>query len=360
LTHDKLLNKVNPTNMSMNRIIVLFVLYSCFFSSCQSQEHESPNSDTKNPVQLSESWKCANPIAGNKIMILLDPHGEADSVLRKYAPLAKKYHYTLYASPKIYNGLAIPIVNTFIDSLLASLTSTKTNKEIILAGFSGGAKYALLYTANHRTISRVVACGAVTETNLNNTPSLLFCGEKDMNYASMRLFNNAHCYHVTWNGTHSWPDANTFSLAFDNEAAWTKANESITTSLQTQLQQELNLQQSYMEQYGSFSDSDWKRIVAHLSKDNTDLVTVRCKGVLSMTSYLYTDHFIKNGQLEQAFKFCQRYLEIDPKNGDAYYFKALIERKQGDTQNASKDFNTSKQLGWHETADKKKDSSLSF
>ncbi len=344
----------------MNRIIVHFLIYCCFFTSCQSQESENGNQDQKDTNFLYADWKSANQNAGHKIMILLDPHGEADLIIRKYASLAKQYHYTLYASPKIYNGLPIISVNTLIDSLISSIHKTSPTTEIVLAGFSGGAKYALLYAANHNTINRVVACGAVTETNLNNTPSLLFCGEKDMNYASMRLFTNARCYHKIWNGSHSWPDANTFSLAFNDEAYWNKADATISSPLQIQFQQELNLQKFYMEQYGSFTDMDWTRVVEHLTKDKTDLVSIRCMGVLSMTSYMYTDHFIRNGQLEQAIKFCQRYLEIDPENADAHYFKALIEMKQGDTQRAKKDFDKAVLLGWHETPDKKKDAILGF
>lgn len=360
MSSSKLLIQANLPIIPMNRFILFFLICFNLLTSCQCHESTVPTTQEKKSSSITENWMRENYEDGNTIMILLDPHGEAKTVLSKYAKLAKKYHYTLYASSKIYNGLPITTVNSLIDSLLHSISSIKGNQEIVLAGFSGGAKYALLYAANHSTIKRVIACGAVTEENLTTTPCLLFCGEKDMNYASMRLFNGTNCTHIVWSGKHEWPDEKTFNQAFTVESFWKKNDVQLTDLSKQSLEQEIKLHKSYMEGYGAFSDLVWNDIRQYLAKNSADSKSIRSKGVLSMTSYIYTEHFLKIGQLDQASKYCKRYLEIDPENADAYYFKALIEIRQGQQTESQIDFKKALELGWHETPDKRKDPALSF
>ena len=344
----------------MNRFLPFLLLFWSLMSSCHSQESSGGADQERKSNYLKENWMSKNQVAGNKVMILLDPHGESAMVLAKYEALAQKNHFTLYASPLIFNGLNVAIVNEKIDSLIAFINQDNKSPEIILTGFSGGAKYALMYAANHSSINRVIACGAVTEVNLGNTPSLLFCGERDMNYASMRLNNSQNCSHIVWPGKHEWPDIKTFSIAFANASSWQAANAPITDEVQASLEKELNLHKSYMEGYGGFSDLVWADISQYLLMQSTNLMNVRSKGVLSMMGYLYTDHFIKIGQLDQATKFCKRYLEIDPENADAYYFKALLAVRKGQLEESKTAMQKSLQLGWHETADKKKDPALNY
>lgn len=344
----------------MNKLWYVFILLSNLSLGCES--HPTNNtSQTKDSLKISNSvWQSVLTPNANQYMILLDPHGEAEIVLNKYASLAKRNRTSLFATNSIYNGMPSERVNQIIDSLVVSLHQLNSATKIILAGFSGGAKYAQYYASSHSHIDRLILCGAISEQKTSDIPCLLFCGERDMNYASMCLQQSENYYTIVWPGKHAWPDTNTFNLAFNNVVNWEIAKNKSPKTATPLLEKELQLQKSYMENFGNFTDSDWERVVQHLSTNDSDLIAIRCKGVLSMISYLYTDHFIKNGQLEQANKFCQRYLEIDPTNADAYYFKALIEAKLGH-QTASKiAYQEALRLGWHETSDRKKASELTF
>ncbi len=344
----------------MKQIWSLVILLATLLFGCEGHASFNSHKQSDSLKLSSQIWQSVMVTQANQYMILLDPHGEAEMILNKYSSLAKKNKTSLFATKYIYNGMPSERVSQIIDSLVVSLHQLNSANKIILAGFSGGAKYAQYYASSHSHIDRLILCGAISEQKTPIIPCLLFCGERDMNYASMCLQQSENYYKIVWPGSHAWPDTNTFKLAFKSVVSWGfERNKSLKPDAK-QLEKELQLQRSYLEQYGSFSDMDWTQIVHHLSMSDTDLIAIRCKGVLSMTSYLYTDHFIKTGQLTQAAKYCQRYLDVDPSNADAFYFKALIEAKQGKKIESKTSFAKALSLGWHETADKKKSTELTF
>lgn len=350
--------------MPTNLFWVLLLVLSSLFSACESQVDLTKKNACSPHGFVKQYWQSIEHAKANKSLILLDPHGESEKVLKQYALVAKRHNCSLFSSPFIFNGMTEAAVFTIIDSLVDYINQQSPTGEIILAGFSGGAKYAQIYTQKHGSITRLILCGAISNDLSPSIPTLVFCGERDMNFAAMCQMQGKSCYKLKWPGKHAWPDEKTFESAFEDEKQWTekhaKALINVNATTTKEINLELQVQKSYSDQFGSFTDTDWERILDYLSDDQHNAASARSKGLLSMLCYLYTDHFLKTGMLDQASKYCNRYLQVDPTNSDAYYFKALIAIRMGQREAAKSDFEQAVKLGWHPTADRKKAIELDF
>src|ERR1043165_4745889 len=110
------------------------------------------------------------------------------------------------------------------DNLIAEASSRfQTGKGLIsVAGFSGGARTALLAAAGHTELCAVVYCGAgmPAEQVKALPPALGIAGRSDMNYTEVLALDASlsddaeHCI-VEWSGKHEWPDTSVFRNAFE-------------------------------------------------------------------------------------------------------------------------------------------------
>jgi hypothetical protein len=120
--------------------------------------------------------------------------------------------------------LAFEQTNVFANHLIAELEKrfSVDASLISLAGFSGGARVALLAATNHPEINAVIYCGAGMPPNqvLNIPPALGIAGTRDMNYSEVTgmdeelVKTNIPHQLIEWNGKHEWSDTSTFENAF--------------------------------------------------------------------------------------------------------------------------------------------------
>ncbi len=158
------------------------------------------------------------------VLIFFDPHGSGSYPLGLYKSLAEEFGYILMGSNNSKNGLQFDQTNIIASRLIneAQLKFSIDKKRISLAGFSGGAKVALVAAANVPELCSVIYCGAsiAFETINQLPPALGFAGEKDLNYTEVMFSGNtleqkniSHCI-VEWKGKHEWSDSLTFEDAF--------------------------------------------------------------------------------------------------------------------------------------------------
>ena len=157
-------------------------------------------------------------------MIFFDPHGSGSYPVGLFRSLADEFGFILVGSNNSKNGITFEQTNLIASHLVSEVVNRYAANpgRISLAGFSGGAKAALMAAETNETLISVIYCGAaVPVTSFRRLPPALgFAGTKDMNYTeiissakTMDEMNFSHSI-VSWNGKHEWPDSVTFSNAF--------------------------------------------------------------------------------------------------------------------------------------------------
>lgn len=152
-------------------------------------------------------------------IIFFDPHGAGRLPIDKYRKLADRFGIVLAGSNNSKNGLDISQSTQFGNNIISDLTGRIgiPVKFASLAGFSGGAKVALLTAANNPNITNAIYAGAATPINSNHPIHLMgFAGTADMNYTDLLAFSDSHPEGllIEFGGKHEWPDTLTFSQAF--------------------------------------------------------------------------------------------------------------------------------------------------
>lgn len=169
------------------------------------------------PTNYSDSIKFP-------VIIFFDPHGSGSYPVGLYKSIAEEFGYILMGSNNSKNGLQFDQTNVIASSLVNEAISKFSidKKRISLAGFSGGAKVALVAASNNPDLCSVVYCGAsIPFDNINQLPPAAgFAGQKDLNYTEVMLSAAAleqkkipHTI-IEWKGKHEWSDSVTFEDAF--------------------------------------------------------------------------------------------------------------------------------------------------
>lgn len=158
------------------------------------------------------------------VIIFFDPHGSGRYPLDLYKGFADEFGFVLMGSNNSKNGLQFDQTNVIAKSLVDEAVTKYSSgkKNISLAGFSGGAKVALVAAATQPDLSSVIYCGAAIRfDNINQLPpALAFAGESDMNYtdviSSVPALEEKKMVHslIEWKGKHEWPDSSSFEDAF--------------------------------------------------------------------------------------------------------------------------------------------------
>lgn len=190
------------------------------------------------------------------VIVFLDPHANGSLPLKKYASLADKYGYIFIGSNNIRNGLSGNYTQSTFNALLTEISKRFNidKNRIFTAGFSGGAKLAIIFAQQNPQIIGVAACGGSIPINTNKQPNFYYAGivgNEDFNYLEVSqlftVFDNAGFDYtsVVFNGGHEWPPVSSFEPAIigfeifliksnrktkDTEwvdAVWQKMNDSI-------------------------------------------------------------------------------------------------------------------------------------
>jgi len=232
------------------------ILFSCSSRQQKTPPDSVPEAPVVSPVQTrgqvisaipsqadpSQSYALYLPLkyadtAQFPVMIFFDPHGDGRLPLNLYKDLAEQFGIVLIGSNSSKNGLQFEQTNLIVGNLVNEATRrfSAVPQKISLAGFSGGAKVALVAASVQRDVCSVIYCGAaVPFTTIQSLPPALgLAGIRDMNYmevgqSSGELYskNLPHAM-IEWNGKHEWPDAGTFEDAFYWSAFQAMANKSM-------------------------------------------------------------------------------------------------------------------------------------
>jgi predicted esterase len=159
------------------------------------------------------------------VIIFFDPHGDGSLPIQRYRAFADHFGFVLMGSNNSKNGLSFDQTNRIASGLIQETARFAINpRRIALAGFSGGAKVALVAASMHPELLAIIYCGAaVPMENIQQLPPALgFAGLGDMNFvetgsSSRELYEKKipHCL-IEWKGKHEWPD----SLVFKNAFYW--------------------------------------------------------------------------------------------------------------------------------------------
>ena len=163
--------------------------------------------------------------SGSKLaaLIFADPHGNGSLPVMKFQALAEKFGVILIGSNDSKNGMTFNQATPVLQSLVSEATARYgIDKNLIsLAGFSGGAKAALMAASETLSVLTVTYCGAgFAEIPRPLPPSLGIAGLKDINYTEvvqtdgqMESKGIKHSI-VEWPGKHEWCDSSTFQNCF--------------------------------------------------------------------------------------------------------------------------------------------------
>ena len=234
--------KINSFIRDINIGVLLFCLHLISCTTKENKPIENISQPTEVIAPINEAGRIYDRLTKNNssysvyfpvtfsekekypALIFLDPHGHGKFPLEKYKSLADRFHFLLMGSNDSKNGMNIEQSIKFAGDLLneASTTLPGLKQQISLAGFSGGAKVALVAANSILGFSSGIYCGAAFPPGSIqiNKPLLAIAGRHDMNYTEVRNYNQSidksgltHAL-VEWNGKHEWPDTVIFQHAF--------------------------------------------------------------------------------------------------------------------------------------------------
>jgi hypothetical protein len=224
-------------------VIGLFLFAACADSKKEEKKQEqiSVQPEQKDSFGISEiipSVTCATNTAYSyalylphqyaaaknlPALIFVDPHGDGAFPLGKYHLLAEKFGVILIGSNDSKNGLTFNEVTPIMQALNqeASARLQADAGQVSIAGFSGGAKAAMVAASETPSFLSLIYCGAgFPQIPKPLPPSLGIAGLLDMNYTEVlqtdQQMEGNHFRHslIEWKGKHEWSDSTTFQNAF--------------------------------------------------------------------------------------------------------------------------------------------------
>jgi hypothetical protein len=197
------------------------------------------------------------------IVFFLDPHANGKLPLTAYAELATKYGYVFVASNNIKNGQTADYTLHVFKKLIAETKHRFVidEKRMFVAGFSGGAKLAIIFTQQIPEIIGVAACGASMPLVADYKPNYYYAGivgNEDFNYLetnqTFSIFEQRSYDYTSeiFDGGHAWPPVKSFEMAligFEIYAMKLKRTE-INEEWLSQIEQKMNDSISLFEKTG--------------------------------------------------------------------------------------------------------------
>jgi hypothetical protein len=183
------------------------------------------NSSETYALYLPESFEHNRLSA---IVFILDPVGRGRSGIEPFQAAAEKYNYILVCSNNSRNGpytTNFEVINRLFDNVFSTFNIDE--KQIYMAGFSGGSRLATAIAVLTEQIQGVIACGAGFSPEMSHVPLskkafsyVGLVGERDMNYHEMfevsdwldRFQIENEIY--TYDDEHRWPQKEHIDIAF--------------------------------------------------------------------------------------------------------------------------------------------------
>ncbi|NHF59027.1 hypothetical protein FK220_006730 [Flavobacteriaceae bacterium TP-CH-4] len=218
----------------MKKILAVIGLAMAFFSNAQHAYEKGTIIDSI-PVGASnnETFALYLPQSFNEnelspIVFVFDPAGRGKTGIKPFIPSAETHGYILVCSNNIRNGpyeRNFELANRWFTHIFSNFSISE--KQMYVAGFSGGSRLASAIAVLTNQMAGVIACGAGLSQHTSHTPSnhdfsyVGLCGNRDMNYLEMtgvqKFLNklNVNNTLITYEGDHRWPPSEQLLKAFD-------------------------------------------------------------------------------------------------------------------------------------------------
>ncbi len=229
-------------NQKLNKTHALLIIaLALFFVSCDSTNqkvkdqfgteistnHVYSGESSESNTDLSYSFIVPSDYDGTEklpVIYFLDPQADGQKPLNKYAEIAEQQQVIFIASENIRNGMQQSVVKGHFDALMSE-TYARFNfdrKQQFIAGFSGGAKLAILYAGDYQELIGAIACGGSMPFGEGYIPNFYFAGlvgSQDFNYLELIQTQNTFTQNgfdftsVLFDGGHEWAPTESFNLA---------------------------------------------------------------------------------------------------------------------------------------------------
>jgi len=144
------------------------------------------------------------------LVIALDAHGDGKMAVNKFRPAVANFPCIIAGSDLVRNNF--PGYEQAISELLADVQKKypADGQQVIISGFSGGARMAYQYALHHPTAG-VLMCGAGPGENLPACPVYTISGMGDFNFAeqyvhpTLASFSDERFTSDYFHGIHEWP-----------------------------------------------------------------------------------------------------------------------------------------------------------
>ncbi|CAN5334004.1 hypothetical protein BH09BAC5_BH09BAC5_18610 [soil metagenome] len=150
------------------------------------------------------------------VVIFFDAHANGKLPLTNYKDIAEKWGYIFVGSNSSKNGLDMQTTKNIGEGLLNEIKNILPvdPNEILLCGFSGGARVAAFMAAGRPEVKGVICNSAAPQAPLPGKIYVGLAGLGDMNYLEMKTFserqqtNNSPHDLLVFDGKHEWaPEA---------------------------------------------------------------------------------------------------------------------------------------------------------
>jgi len=213
--------QISSTSLFLSILILFGSLTSCHSSAkkevASPQKQQALSSDAYE-VYLPEG---PTPATGWPLLIAIDPHGSGKTAMNHLQGAVTNYPAVLVASNQIQNN--DPNYMQELNALIIEASEKfPINRQVYLAGFSGGARMALSYAGSH-PVAGVIAAGAFAppdELRAIHGIVLGLIGMDDFNFpeAAQYLFQPdqlpANTHIELTNASHEWPDVDRLKNAW--------------------------------------------------------------------------------------------------------------------------------------------------
>ncbi len=155
------------------------------------------------------------------LLVAIDPHGNGELAVKQFLPAVNKLHCMVIGLDNVRNNLSDFEKKMEADINDAVHEFSLSDKPVIYAGFSGGARMALQYGYVHNA-SGIIMCGAgpgnIWQSKLA-FPLVAISGTHDFNFAELyyppttSVVNDKNKLSLFFNGKHEWPSPQLLSEA---------------------------------------------------------------------------------------------------------------------------------------------------
>jgi hypothetical protein len=198
------------------------ILFFLLLAACSSQpeavlkmiKYQDPQAEkcSADSVNKYHILLPGNPEQWQKLplVIVLDAHGDGKLAVEKFQPAVQFFPCIVAGSDLIKNNFQ------GYETAIVQMMSDIENKypvdaqQIIIAGFSGGARMAYNFSLNH-SVKAVLMCGAGPGKQKPACPVYAISGMGDFNFAEqyhypdIQSFNDNEFTSDYFNGIHEWP-----------------------------------------------------------------------------------------------------------------------------------------------------------